>query len=129
MTSLGEDASRWLITAFERGWDGLAAIFSKWDWYPKYDPIPVGKQIHDQVVLGTFGRVADLITTLEMNGLPPSAAEAELLLGVVSVARSLEPSLTKLNYPTALSPNKRKERKEADEIVGRMSLDSRRKVT
>ena len=35
MTSLGDDASRWLITAFERGWDGLAATFSKCDWYPR----------------------------------------------------------------------------------------------
>jgi hypothetical protein len=129
MTALGDDASRWLITAFERGWDGLAATFSKYDWYPRYDPIPVGKQIHDQVVLGTFGRVADFITTLEINGLPPSAAESELLLRVASVARSLEPNLTKLNYPTALSPNERKKRKETDEIVGGMSLAERRKVT
>ena len=73
--------------------------------------------------------MTDLITTLEINGLPPTAAESELLLSVASLARSLEPNLTKLNYPTALSPNKRKERKDADEMVGQMSLHRRRKVT
>lgn len=131
MTGLGEDASRRLTTALERGWNALAASFSLSRSEPisKHDPNPAGKQVVNQILLGVSARLADFLSALEMNGVTPSAAEVEPLLKIAFFARELAPTLSQLDYPTALSPSEEKKSREAAELVAGTTLSSRKKIT
>lgn len=129
-TGLGDGASRWLITAFERGWDALAFTFSKPQSDPvsKCNPNPAGKRVVDRIHLGVFARLADFMSSLEMNGVIPNAEQVEPLLKMAFFARELSPTLSQLDYPTALSPKEEKKSREAAEMVGKVSPASRRKI-
>lgn len=132
MTVLGEGASRCLITACERGWNGLAFMFSTSrsdsKAADKWKPESVGKSLSDMISLGLAARLVDFIATLEMNGVKPTAQEMELFLKLGLIGSELPSSFHQLGYPPAFSPKEEKKRREDAKLVDKMSFQSRRKL-
>ena len=82
----------------------------------------------DRTLFGILARLADFISALEMNGVTPNAEQVEPLRTMAYVMQMLSPALSRLAYPIALGPKEEKERREAAELVGKMSPAERRRV-
>ena len=133
MTLLEEGASRWLITACERGWNGLAFIFSTsrsgWKAAGKWNSESAGKSLSDMISLGLVGRLIDFIFALEMGGVKPIAQEMELLSNLGLLGPGLPASFHQLDYPTALSPNEEKNARKTTELISGISPAQRQRIT
>jgi hypothetical protein len=122
-TLMQQNASRWLVTACERGWAGLAGAFST-------QPSPkacAGTTALNRIYLGLLSRAADFITTLEMAGVAPGERDIDWLLQMqrASVEAGRPITLQQLDYPSPVDP----EKEEAAERVAGLSRESRRKLT
>jgi hypothetical protein len=125
-TLMQQNASRWLVTACERGWAGLAGAFSTPPW-PKAG---AGKTGFNRIYLGLLSRAADYITTLEIGGVAPSERDIAWLLQVqrAAVEAGLPIRQQQLDYPTPVDPEKERRLQEAKEQVAGLSLESRCKI-
>lgn len=133
VTVLDEGASRWLLTACARGWNGLAFMFSTSGSNPepirKYELKSAGKTNSDLISLGVSGRLADFIVSLEMRGAKPTAEEMRLSCDLGLLEPGLSASFHELDYPKALSRKEEKITREAAQSVGALTPMGRRKVT
>jgi hypothetical protein len=125
--SMQQNASRWLVTACERGWAGLANAFST-------QPSPkagAGQTALNRIYLGLLSRAGDYISTLEMAGVAPGERDIDWLLQTrrASVEAGTTIKQQQLDYPSPIDPEKERRLQEAAEQVAGLSRESRRKLT
>ena len=119
--------ARWLAIAYERGWPGLAPYFLR----PLYSKPKTGREELSRFYRGLFSRAADFITTLEINGVPPSERDLQLLSMVQEQAKKLglcPTSLVELDYTEPLEPDREEGLHKAQELVRKMSLEQRIRI-
>ena len=124
VTSLGEDASRWLITACERSWAGLSAIFST----SRSPSAPAGQTAAERFSLGLASRCADYVNHRDLAGTAPDLHDIDLLFRSTSIASELAPSLHQLDYPNPVSCAEARREKERRELVQTLPLESRKRL-
>ena len=121
LSSLDKSASRRLISAFERGWPGLAATFSKFQLKPVCGDKKAFEKAFARLLLGCTNRSGDYVSTLEMEGVNPSLEEMKFLLQLDLPKRGIAPGLAELDYVTPRSPTQEKQYREAAKLVGKYS--------
>ncbi len=132
MTVLEKGASRWLITACEHGWNGLAYVFSTsrsgTEAVDNYNMKSAGKSNSDMISLGLGGRLADFIITLEMEGVKPTAEEMALFCKLGLLGPGLPASFHQLDYPKALSRKEAEIRRKHQSMIGKLTPQGQRRV-
>ena len=122
---LGKGAARWLITAFERGWAGLAATFSN----SNADPQVEGGREWERMSRIYMNRAADFLIQLEMRGVELSAEEIKILQPIVmSLQREGAGNLRKLCDRPPSTWTQKKQREESARLVAVLTLPQRRRV-
>ena len=121
---LGQRASRLLTTAAQRGWAGLCTTFAKSNAASQ----PAGKKAFDEFRLGFTARSSDFVTSLEINGIDPSAHELALLADLSQFHAKVAPDLHQLDYPKPLTYKEKMQEEEAAKLVQQLSRESRQKI-
>ena len=123
---LGRGAcARWLITAIERGWPGLAASISN----ANADPLREGNREVDRICKSLINRLADFFTMMELKGVEPSAEEAKIFLPIGEFLQGEKAdNFSKLHDPEPRTWEQKIKREEAARIVQGISLPVRRRL-
>jgi hypothetical protein len=124
-TVLPASARRRLVTAYQQGWSGVVQTYAN----PR-SRAPAGQQQLDRLLLTLMSRSADFVTMLEMNGVDPTGEEVAMLLQLKELEQKRGAGqLRLLEYPTPVTAEEERRRREAEALVGKLPAASRRKLS
>lgn len=111
---------RLMSIAFSRGWPGIHDLVSK----------PSNKSGHSdphRLIRGLFARSVDFVNELEIEGVPPSDRDLQMLVAVLGMTKTagIMNSLRDLAYPDPLEL----EEEETERLIKAMPLSTRRRLS
>jgi hypothetical protein len=118
---------RYLVTAYERGWAGLAPILLR----PSHVQPRTGRQELNRFWQTLLARAADFVNELEVNGTPLAERDVILLRLALHEAKGLGLPATAsadLDYAKPGEPDEEQSRQEAQALVRKLTLEQRKRV-
>ncbi len=110
---------RLMSIAFNRGWPGLRDSLSK-------PSSKIGHSDLNRLIRGLVARAADFVNELEIEGIPPSDRDSQMLVAALRAMKSagIATSLEYLAYPDPLEP----EEEERQKLENAYPLSTRRRL-